>query len=89
MQTTVKPGEKPGRPLRVLIVEDAKSDIPLLLLVLRAGGFEVTHEAVATQATMRAALRHHQWDVILSDYAMPQFRGSAALALTLDLCHKS
>jgi PAS domain S-box-containing protein len=86
MQTTVKPGEKPGRPLRVLIVEDVKSDITPLLHVLHAGGFEVTHEAVATQAAMRAALRHHQWDVIISDYALPQFSGSAALALTRELC---
>jgi PAS domain S-box-containing protein len=88
MQTTVKTEEKPGRPLRVLIVEDAKSDVALLLLVLRTGGFEVNHEVVATQAAMRGALRHHQWDLILSDYAMPQFRGSAALALTLELCHE-
>jgi CheY-like chemotaxis protein len=51
-----------------------------LLHVLHAGGFEVTHEAAATQAAMRAALRHHQWDVIISDYALPQFSGSAALA---------
>jgi PAS domain S-box-containing protein len=86
MQTTVKPGEKPGRPLRVLIVEDVKSDVALLRHVLHAGGVEVTHEAVTTQAAMRAALRHHQWDVIISDYALPQFRGSAALALTLQLC---
>ena len=50
------------------------------------GGFEVTHEVVSTQAAMRAALRHHQWDLIISDYALPQFSGSAALALTLELC---
>ena len=86
MQTTVKAEGKPGRPLRALIIEDAQSDVALLLLVLRGGGFEVAHEAVTTQAAMRAALRHHQWDLIVSDYAMPQFRGSAALALTLELC---
>jgi PAS domain S-box-containing protein len=85
VQTTPKPEQPIDRPLRVLIVEDSKSDIALLLLVLRAGGFEVTHEAVATQAAMRGALRHHQWDLIISDYAMPQFSGSAALALTLEI----
>ncbi len=85
MQTIVKPEPKIGRPLRVLIVEDAKSDIALLLLALREGGFEVTYEAVATQAAMRAALHHHQWDLITSDHGMPQFSGPAALALTLEL----
>jgi PAS domain S-box-containing protein len=85
MQTIVEPEQKIDRPLRVLIVEDAKSDIALLLLALREGGFKVDHVAVATQAAMRAALHHHQWDLITSDHAMPQFSGPAALALTLEL----
>jgi two-component system, NarL family, sensor histidine kinase UhpB len=84
LQTTVEAEQKVARPLRVLIVEDAKSDVALLLLALRAGGFDVTHEAVATQAAMRAAM-HQRWDLIISDYAMPQFSGPAALALTLEL----
>jgi hypothetical protein len=49
VQTTVEAEQKTDRPLRVLIVEDAKSDVALLLLALRAGGFDVTHEAVATK----------------------------------------
>jgi PAS domain S-box-containing protein len=85
MQATVKSEQKTDQPLRVLIIEDAKSDITLLLLALREGGFEVTYEAVATQAAMRAALQHHQWDLITSDHGMPQFSGRAALALTLEL----
>ena len=36
-----------------------------------------------TQAAMRAAIRQ-RWDLILSDYAMPQFSGQAALALALE-----
>lgn len=86
MQTISKGEEKTLRSLRVLIVEDAKSDVALLRHVMYGGGFEVIHEAVSTQAAMRAALRHHQWDLIISDYALPQFSGSAALKLTLELC---
>jgi PAS domain S-box-containing protein len=74
-----------NRPLRILIVEDVKSDIALLLLVLQQGGFEVSYEAVATQAAMRTALRNQQWDVITSDHGMPQFSGPAALTLALEL----
>jgi DNA-binding NtrC family response regulator len=85
MLKVVKPERKMDQPLRVLIVEDAKSDITLLLLALREGGFEVTYETVVTQAAMRAALQHHQWDLITSDYGMPQFNGRAALALTLEV----
>jgi PAS domain S-box-containing protein len=85
MQAVVEPEQAIGQPLRVLIVEDAKSDVFLLLEALRQGGFEVTHEVVATQAGMRGALHHGQWDLIISDYALPQFSGPAALALNLEL----
>jgi PAS domain S-box-containing protein len=85
MQTIVETEQKIAQPLRVLIVEDAKSDVALLLLALRQGGFDVTYEVVATQAAMRVALHHGQWDLIISDHALPQFSGPAALALTLEL----
>jgi PAS domain S-box-containing protein len=85
MLKLVKSERKIDQPLRVLIVEDVKGDITLLLLALREGGFEVTYEAVTTQAAMRVALQHHQWDLITSDHSMPQFSGPAALALTLEL----
>ena len=74
MQTIAIPKQEKDRPLRVLIIEDAKSDVALLLLTLRDGGFAVTHELVSTQAAMRAAL-HNQWDLIISDHGMPQFSG--------------
>ena len=55
MQTVLKPDPKIKKPLRVLIVEDTKSDVSLLLLALGEGGFETTYEAVATQAATTAA----------------------------------
>jgi PAS domain S-box-containing protein len=81
----VKSEQHLHRPLRALIVEDAESDVALLLLALREGGFEVTYEAVATHAAMRAALHHGQWDLIISDHGMPQLSSPAALALTLEV----
>ena len=84
MATTATPKSEKDQPLRVLIVEDSKSDVTLLLLALREGGFVVTYEVVNTEACMRAAL-DHQWDLIISDHGMPQFSGSAALALALKL----
>ena len=85
MQTIVKTEQKVAKRLRVLIVEDDRSDISLLLFALREGGFEVTYQVVTTQAAMRLALQHHQWDLITSDHGMPQFSGPDALALTLEL----
>jgi len=68
-------------PLRVLIVEDAEDDALLLLRELRRGGYDPAYERVDTPVAMHAALDRQEWDIILSDYAMPHFSGLAALAL--------
>jgi len=70
---------EPARPLRALIVEDCEPDADLLIAELGAAGYAVTYQRVETAATMRAALEQSQWDVVLSDYHLPQFSGPAAL----------
>lgn len=80
-QPIVDLGAALGRPLRVLIVEDSKDDVVLLLRALRAGGFEPSYQVVETSAAMRDDLELHEWDLITSDHAMPQFSGASALAL--------
>jgi PAS domain S-box-containing protein len=67
--------------LRCLIVEDVEDDVQLLLLQLRAGGYDVTWERVDTPEAMRAALARQPWDVVLSDYRMPRFSGLSALEI--------
>ncbi len=63
------------------MVEDSEIDTMLMLRELRRGGFEPTSERVETAAAMGAALDEHAWDLIISDYALPQFGGAAALLL--------
>lgn len=67
--------------LRVLIVEDSVNDTFFMVRELQRGGFNVEFERVETAASMQAALVDQSWDLIISDYAMPQFGGPAALAL--------
>jgi PAS domain S-box-containing protein len=69
------------KPLRALIVEDSTDDYELLELSLRAAGYDVFCKRVETAAQMGAALRETDWDIVLSDYNLPQF--SAPLALDL------
>ncbi len=69
------------QPLRVLLVEDSPDDAELVVLALRQGGYQVTHERVETEPTMRAALMQRRWDIVLSDYAMPSFSAPDALAV--------
>jgi len=68
-------------PLRVLLIEDSEDDAALLVRTLRSGGYELTCERVETAAAMRAALDQRPWDLVISDYSMPQFSGPAALQL--------
>jgi PAS domain S-box-containing protein len=73
------------QPLRLLIVDDSKDDANQLLRALRPAGYEPAYEIVDTSPTMRTALEHHDWDVITSDHAMPQFSAPEALALAKEI----
>jgi PAS domain S-box-containing protein len=74
-----------AKPLRVLMVENSADEAGLLLHALRGAGYEVVYEIVNTSDTMRCALEGKGWDVITSDYAMPLFDASAALALAKEI----
>ena len=70
-----------GKPLRVLLVEDSADDAGLMLRELRRAGYDLTHERVDTAAALEAALDRHPWDLVIGDYSMPRFSGTAALAI--------
>jgi PAS domain S-box-containing protein/putative nucleotidyltransferase with HDIG domain len=67
--------------LDVLIIEDSEYDTELLLRELKRNGYELEYERVETAEAMISALYGKKWDVILSDYSMPKFNGSAALKI--------
>jgi two-component system cell cycle sensor histidine kinase/response regulator CckA len=68
-------------PLRALLVEDSENDALLLIRELRRGGYDVSHRRVDSAAAMHAALDGGKWDIVISDYSMPGFSGTEALAL--------
>ena len=68
-------------PLRVLIVEDSEFDAKILVNVLKKGGYDPVYERVETSEAMAAALKTKSWDIILSDYNMPEFSAPDALKL--------
>jgi len=63
--------------LRLLLVEDDESDAELVRLELERGGFAVDWMRVDSEPLLREALEK-QWDVIISDFAMPGFSGLRA-----------
>ena len=70
-----------GTPIHVLIVEDSEDDTLLLVSCLRDAGYNPAFERVDTAETMKAALATQPRDIVISDYSMPSFSGSAALTL--------
>lgn len=67
--------------LRVLIVEDSEHDAHLLTLQLARCGVEIAHRRVDNAADMKKALFSGEWDIVISDHAMPGFSSRAALAI--------
>jgi PAS domain S-box-containing protein len=67
--------------LSVLNVEDSQDDSDLLLLHLKKAGYQLHLERVETAGTMRFALQERSWDIIISDYRMPNFSGMEAFAV--------
>src|SRR3984957_13548828 len=67
--------------LHALIVEDSEDDCALLVRTLAQGGYDVRHKRVDSAEALLASLDEANWDIVLSDYSMPGFSGTAALAL--------
>jgi diguanylate cyclase (GGDEF)-like protein/PAS domain S-box-containing protein len=66
--------------LRALNVEDVEDDALLLARALRRGGYDPVLTRVETEEALRAALDDcPAFDLVISDYTLPRFSGTAAL----------
>ncbi len=69
------------RPLRLLLIEDLEEDAVLLLAEIESGGFDVSHARVDSLSGLLDALTTAQWDLVISDYTLPQLDAMAAMHL--------
>ncbi|HET9106185.1 MAG TPA: EAL domain-containing protein [Steroidobacteraceae bacterium] len=69
----------------MLFVEDAPVEAEIAIRHLEKGGLHCECLRVETEERFIAALREFRPDVILSDFTLPQFSGSAALKATREL----
>jgi PAS domain S-box-containing protein len=70
-----------SKAINILVVEDSENDTQLLVDELRRHGYEPRHRRVETSEGLHRAIEQREWDVVVSDYTMPQFSGSEALKL--------
>lgn len=70
-----------SRLLRVLLVEDSVDDAILVIRQLQKDGYEPIYERVEDAQSMTEALEHQPWDIIITDYVLPQFSGLEALEI--------
>ena len=68
-------------PVKALIVEDSENDVLLIVGQLEQAGYTIHYERVDTGPAMRAAIQSQRWDLVISDFSMPHFSGTAALAI--------
>ncbi len=66
-------------PIRVLIIEDNEDDTILEIDALTRAGFTIEYERIETREALVQALENKNWDLIISDFAMPRFSGLEAL----------
>ena len=76
---------QPDRALRILHLEDDPNDAELIEAELAANGYSVAIERVTSRDSFIAGLQHGDFDLILSDYALPGFDGLSALQLARDI----
>lgn len=70
----------PG-PINTLFVEDSADDAERVVRALRGGGLDPSHLRVETPEQLRRALQGRTWDLVISDFSLPQMSAGAALEL--------
>jgi signal transduction histidine kinase len=71
--------------VRILILEHEPDDIELLQYELRKGGLNYSSEVVQERKSYEQALRYFKPDIVLSDYALPEFDGAAAFYIKKEI----
>jgi diguanylate cyclase (GGDEF)-like protein/PAS domain S-box-containing protein len=69
-----------AKPLNILFVEDVENDVLLLVDHLQSAGLIFSWQRIDAERDMVVALRK-SWDIIFSDFSMPNFNGIRALEI--------
>lgn len=67
--------------IRIIIIEDNISDANLIIHTLKQAGYSIFHKRVDQPEELKQVLHEGIWDVILSDYNLPDFSAPEALQI--------
>jgi signal transduction histidine kinase/response regulator of citrate/malate metabolism len=71
----------PSQALLVLMVDDCPADGDLITCQLEASGYKAIVERVSTAEDLTRALEKGRWDLILTEYELPNFGGIAVMEI--------
>jgi diguanylate cyclase (GGDEF)-like protein/PAS domain S-box-containing protein len=77
----IKPDEGRPQSLRILALEDVEEDAQLIEHELRKSGISFEIVRVENETAYRETIKEFRPDLILADYSLPSFDGSAALEI--------
>ena len=75
-----------GTMLSVIVVEDSAFFADLTVRILKRSGLKLNSKIVSSGAALQKALKEEQYDIILSDNAMPGFNALSALEIKNRIC---
>jgi CheY-like chemotaxis protein len=73
----------------ILFLEDIENDMLLILHELERRNMIVNYQRIETKNEFLSAIEDQNWDVIISDYNLPQFSGLEALRILQERNTKS
>lgn len=77
---------KQASPIRILFLEDQEKDAELVQELLSSNIDSMTFTWLKSKAEYLAALKTSVFDIIISDYTLPNFNGLEALTFALEIC---
>jgi PAS domain S-box-containing protein/putative nucleotidyltransferase with HDIG domain len=70
-----------NKKISILIVEDSEDDALLVIRQFKKENYDVTFKRVETAYQMQTALEDASWDLVISDYNLPEFDAPSALTV--------
>ncbi len=76
-----------NRRMSILIVEDSEDDALLILRQFKRGGYDIISRRVENADQMKRAFEDRSWDLVISDYSLPEFNAAKALKIFQEIGH--